>query len=201
MDAVSVINGSVSMHEKLGLFQDRIRDGHAPFLEEGELAAYALAELQRDHECVDYEYAMEECRNGLQVLIREGSAARNLEAVINGIVKIIQILQDSAFCTDDKHIEEIRREGHINYNVKRAVQLGLAPEKALKMATIQAARCYGLKHLGAIAPGYQADLVVLDNLRDMNVLEVYHKGIKSRKMKKQRSAPAPFILKKYRSFK
>lgn len=73
------------------------------------------------------------------------------------------------FCTDDKHIEEIRREGHINYNVKRAVQLGLAPEKALKMATIQAARCYGLKHLGAIAPGYQADLVVLDNLRDMNV--------------------------------
>lgn len=97
MDAVSVINGSVSMHEKLGLFQDRIRDGHAPFLEEGELAAYALAGIATDHECVDYEYAMEECRNGLQVLIREGSAARNLEAVINGIVKIIQILQDSAF--------------------------------------------------------------------------------------------------------
>ena len=185
MDAVSVINGSVSMHEKLGLFQDRIRDGHAPFLEEGELAAYALAGIATDHECVDYEYAMEECRNGLQVLIREGSAARNLEAIINGIVKNHTDTSGFCFCTDDKHIEEIRREGHINYNVKRAVQLGLAPEKALKMATIQAARCYGLKHLGAIAPGYQADLVVLDNLRDMNVLEVYHKGIKIQKDEKK----------------
>lgn len=195
MDAVSVINGSVSMHEKLGLFQDRIRDGHAPFLEEGELAAYALAGIATDHECVDYEYAMEECRNGLQVLIREGSAARNLEAIINGIVKNHTDTSGFCFCTDDKHIEEIQREGHINYNVKRAVQLGLAPEKALKMATIQAARCYGLKHLGAIAPGYQADLVVLDNLRDMNVLEVYHKGIKIQKDEKTEIRPCSPYLK------
>ena len=79
MDAPSVVNGSVSMHEKLSVFKDRVRDGHAPFLPPGDLAAYALAGISTDHECVTYEYAMEECRNGMQVLIREGSAAKNLD--------------------------------------------------------------------------------------------------------------------------
>lgn len=177
MDAVSVIEGSVSMYEKLTLFQSRVRDGHAPFLSSGDLAAYALAGISTDHECVDYEYAMEECRNGMYVLIREGSAARNLDAIVEGLVSHGTDTSHFCFCTDDKHIEEIRREGHINYNVKRAVQLGLPVEKALKMATIQAADCYRLKNLGAIVPGFQADFVVLDNLKDLNVLEVYHKGI------------------------
>lgn len=178
MDAPSVIRGSVSMHEKLSMFQNRVKDGHAPFLSAGDLAAYALAGISTDHECVDYEYAMEECRNGMQVFIREGSAARNLDAIVTGIVSHGTDTSSFCFCTDDKHIEEIRREGHINYNVKRAVSLGLPVEKALKMATIQAAKCYGLKHLGAVAPGCQADFVVLDNLKDLNVLEVYHKGIR-----------------------
>ena len=178
MDAPSVVNGSVSMHEKLSVFKDRVRDGHAPFLPPGDLAAYALAGISTDHECVTYEYAMEECRNGMQVLIREGSAAKNLEAIVKGIVEHHTDTSGFCFCTDDKHIEEIRKEGHINFNVKKAVQLGLRPEQALKMATIQAAKCYGLNHLGAIAPGYQADFVVMDNLSDMNVLEVYHKGKK-----------------------
>lgn len=176
MDAASVINGSVSMHEKLALFEKRVKDGHAPFLSPGDLAAYALAGISTDHECVDYEYAMAECRNGMYVLIREGSAARNLEAIVSGIVSSRTDTSFFCFCTDDKHIEEIKREGHINYNIKRAVQLGLPVEKALKMATIQAARCYGLSGLGAVAPGYQADLVVLDDLEELNVLEVYHKG-------------------------
>lgn len=176
MDAVSVVKGSVSMHEKMNLFQERVRDGHAPFLAAGDLCAYALAGISTDHECVDYEYAMNECRNGLQVLIREGSAARNMEAIVSGIIEHNTDTQSFCFCTDDKHIEEIRRDGHINYNVKKAVKLGLPVEKVLKMATIQAARCYGLKTLGAIAPGYQADFVVFDNLSELNVLEVYHKG-------------------------
>lgn len=184
MDAASVINGSLSMHEKLNLFQNRVRDGHAPFLAPGELAAYAMAGISTDHECVDYAYAMEECRNGMQVLIREGSAARNLEAIVTGIVEHNTDTSAFCFCTDDKHIEEIRKDGHINYNIKRAVELGLPVEKALKMATIQAARCYGLKHLGAIAPGYQADLVVLDSLENLEVLEVYHKGIRIQKDEK-----------------
>lgn len=178
MDAVSVINGSVAMHEKLSVFKDRVRDGHAPFLSSKDLAAYALAGISTDHECVTYEYAMKELRNGMQVLIREGSAAKNLKAIVKGIVEHHTDTSGFCFCTDDKHIEEIRREGHIDFNVRKAVRLGLKPEQAIKMATIQAAKCYGLHHLGAIAPGYQADFVVLDNLDEMNVLEVYHKGNK-----------------------
>ena len=121
MDAPSVINGSVAMHEKLQLFQDRVKDGHAPFLAPGDLSAYVLGGIDTDHECVDYEYAMSEARNGMHVLIREGSAARNLDAIVSGIVEHHTDTTSFCFCTDDKHIEEIRREGHINYNVKRAV--------------------------------------------------------------------------------
>lgn len=195
MDAVSVINGSVSMHEKLSLFQNRIRDGHAPFLEAGDLAAYVLAGIATDHECVDYEYAMEECRNGMQVLIREGSAARNLDAIVSGLVKHHTDTSGFCFCTDDKHIEDIRREGHINYNVRRSVELGLSPEQALQMATIQAAKCYGLTHLGAIAPGCQADLVVLEDLDTMKVRDVYHKGIRIVKDEKKEIRPCAPDLK------
>ena len=87
MDAPSVINGSIAMHEKLHLFHDRVKDGHAPFLSPGDLAAYVLGGIDTDHECVDYEYAMSEARNGMYVLIREGSAARNLDAIVKGIVE------------------------------------------------------------------------------------------------------------------
>lgn len=97
---------------------------HAPFLPPGDLAAYALAGISTDHECVTYEYAMEECRNGMQVLIREGSAAKNLEAIVKGIVEHHTDTSGFCFCTDDKHIEEIRKEGHINFNVRKAFSLG-----------------------------------------------------------------------------
>ena len=195
MDAPSVINGSVAMHEKLLLFQDRVKDGHAPFLAPGNLAAYVLGGIDTDHECVDYEYAMAEARNGMQVLIREGSAARNLDAIVKGIVEHHTDTSGFCFCTDDKHIEEIRKEGHINYNVKRAVQLGLPVEKALQMATIQPARCYGLYRLGMIAPGRQADFVILDNVADLNVVDVYHCGKKIIKDEKAELKPCPPYLK------
>ena len=195
MDAPSVINGSVAMHEKLQLFQDRVKDGHAPFLAPGDLAAYVLGGIDTDHECVDYEYAMAEARNGMQVLIREGSAARNLDAIVKGIVEHHTDTSGFCFCTDDKHIEEIRKEGHINYNVKRAVQLGLPVEKALQMATIQPARCYGLYRLGMIAPGRQADFVILDNVADLNVVDVYHCGKKIIKDEKAELKPCPPYLK------
>ena len=195
MDAPSVINGSVAMHEKLQLFQDRVKDGHAPFLAPGDLAAYVLGGINTDHECVDYEYAMAEARNGMQVLIREGSAARNLDAIVKGIVEHHTDTSGFCFCTDDKHIEEIRKEGHINYNVKRAVQLGLPVEKALQMATIQPARCYGLYRLGMIAPGRQADFVILDNVADLNVVDVYHCGKKIIKDEKAELKPCPPYLK------
>ena len=195
MDAPSVINGSIAMHEKLRLFQDRVKDGHAPFLASGDLAAYVLGGIDTDHECVDYEYAMAEARNGMQVLIREGSAARNLDAIVKGIVEHHTDTSSFCFCTDDKHIEEIRKEGHINYNVKRAVQLGLPVEKALQMATIQPARCYGLYQLGMIAPGRQADFVILDNVTDLNVVDVYHCGKRVIRDEKVEVKPCPPHLK------
>lgn len=195
MDAPSVINGSIAMHEKLRLFQDRVKDGHAPFLAPGDLAAYVLGGIDTDHECVDYEYAMSEARNGMQVLIREGSAARNLDAIVKGIVEHHTDTSSFCFCTDDKHIEEIRKEGHINYNVKRAVQLGLPVEKALQMATIQPARCYGLYQLGMIAPGRQADFVILDNVTDLNVVDVYHCGKRVIRDEKVEVKPCPPHLK------
>ena len=195
MDAPSVINGSIAMYEKLHLFQDRVKDGHAPFLSPGDLAAYVLGGIDTDHECVDYEYAMSEARNGMYVLIREGSAARNLDAIVKGIVEHHTDTSSFCFCTDDKHIEEIRKEGQINYNVKRAVQLGLTVEKALQMATIQPARCYGLYQLGMIAPGRQADFVILDNVTDLNVVDVYHCGKKIIKDEKVEVKPCPPHLK------
>ena len=195
MDAPSVINGSIAMHEKLRLFQDRVKDGHAPFLAPGDLAAYVLGGIDTDHECVDYEYAMAEARNGMQVLIREGSAARNLDAIVKGIVEHHTDTSSFCFCTDDKHIEEIRKEGHINYNVKCAVQLGLPVEKALQMATIQPARCYGLYQLGMIAPGRQADFVILDNVTDLNVVDVYHCGKRVIRDEKVEVKPCPPHLK------
>lgn len=176
MDYISVVEGSPEMHQKLKLFEGRVRDGHAPFLQEADLQAYVMAGISTDHECSDFSYAMRERRNGMTVLIREGSAARNLQDIVQGIVKNHVSTDGFCFCTDDKHIEDIKREGHINYNVRKAIALGIRPVHAIQMATIQAARCYGLSHLGAVAPGYQADLLVLDNLDQAEVREVYYKG-------------------------
>lgn len=176
MNAPGVIHGDRQLHKKLELFSGRILDGHAPYLPDDELTAYALAGIRTDHEASDFDYALEEIRRGIHVHIREGSAAHNLETLINGILAHDLPCENFSFCTDDKHIEDILRQGHINYNVRRAVELGLSPMAAIKMATINTARCYGLKELGAVAPGYQADLVVTDDLSSFRILSVYHKG-------------------------
>lgn len=178
MDYISVVEGSSDMHEKLSLFDGKVRDGHAPFLEEPDLQAYVMAGISTDHECSEYAYAVRERRNGMTVHIREGSAARNLQDIVQGIVENHMSTEGFCFCTDDKHIEDIRREGHINYNVRKAIALGIPPIRAIRMATIQAAGCYGLQRLGAVAPGFQADLLVLEDLKEVHVLEVYFKGQK-----------------------
>lgn len=176
MDYISVVEGDPRMYEKLRLFDGRVRDGHAPFLQEPDLQAYVMAGISTDHECSEFAYAMRELSNGMTVHIREGSAARNLEAIVQGIVRNHISTDHFCFCTDDKHIEDIKREGHIDHNVRKAVGLGISPIPAIRMATIQAARCYGLSRLGAVAPGYQADLLVLDDLEQAAVREVYYKG-------------------------
>ena len=148
------------------------------------------------NECVDYEYAMAEARNGMQVLIREGSAARNLDAIVKGIVEHHTDTSSFCFCTDDKHIEEIRKEGHINYNVKRAVQLGLPVEKHDTMATISLQDAvWFIQTWYESLPVRQADFVILDNVTDLNVVDVYHCGKKIIKDEKAELKPCPPYLK------
>lgn len=176
MDYVSVTQGEPAMLEKLALFADRVKDGHAPGLTEKQLAAYALAKIKTDHEGVEYDYAMRQIRNGMYVLIREGSGAKNLEAIVGGIVADGTDTGRFAFCTDDKHIGDIEAEGHISHNVRKSIALGLPPLKAIKMATLNPAVCYRLDELGAVAPGYRADLLVLDDLESVRIHAVYSGG-------------------------
>ena len=114
--------------------------------------------MDTDHEATSFEYALEEVRRGIHVHIREGSAAHNLKDIVEGIVRTGIDTEYFSFCTDDKHIEDILRDGHISYNVKLAVSLGMNPVQAIKMATINTAKCYGLKHLGAISSGFPGGL-------------------------------------------
>lgn len=176
MDSASVMEAEGSMVDKLDLFRDRMIDGHAGTLTDPQLMCYKLAGIGTDHECSDYETALREARAGLQVLIREGTGAKNLEAIVRGLVANHIPLERFSFCTDDKHIAEIEEQGHIGWNIRKAVSLGVLPIEAVKMATIYTARAYGLTEIGAIAPGYQADLVILDDLETVQIDRVFFKG-------------------------
>lgn len=176
MDTQAVINGDPEMNAKFELFDGKVKDGHAPGLTQEELAAYALAGVTTDHEGTSYEYVMRERAVGIVCHIREGSAAKNLEAIVRGIVENNTNTEGFCFCTDDRHIEDIIREGDIDNCVRKAVSMGISPIAAVKMATIQPARCYGLRRTGAVAPGYDADLVVWDSLKDFNAQMVFYNG-------------------------
>lgn len=178
MDDPGVVGGDPILHEKLELFSEKVLDGHAPYLPDEELTAYAAAGICTDHEASSYEYALEEVRRGIHVHIREGSAAHNLDDIVKGIVRDGIPTDNFSFCTDDKHIEDILSQGHISYNVRRAVELGIRPVDAVRMATLNTARCYGLNHLGAVSVGYQADLVITDSLETFRILDVYHNGVR-----------------------
>ncbi len=200
MDDPAVIYADKSMYDKLELFREKNIDGHAPFLPDRELDIYALAGISTDHEASSYEYALKEAERGIHVHIREGSAAHNCADIIRGIVKDGISTDCFSFCTDDKHIEDILREGHIGANIRIAIKEGLSPISAYRMATINTARTYGLKHLGAIAPGMQADLVVLSDLEDVTVKDVYYKGVKIEKTENIDIKPCPDKLKQTMHF-
>lgn len=151
-------------------------DGHAPMVLGRELMAYRAAGIDTDHECSTVEEMAERLNLGMRVLIREGSAARNLATLIKGVNERNAHL--CAFCTDDKQPADILKEGQIDYNLRLAVKEGLDPIRAVQMATINAARGYGLRDRGAVAPGLMADMVVVDDLSDFYVREVYKRGVK-----------------------
>lgn len=176
MNVPGVLSHDQAVGEKLELFAGRPIDGHAPGLTGAALQAYAAAGIQTDHESSAWEEAKAKLRAGIAVLVREGSACRNLQAIIEGAVADGVSVSRMAFCTDDKHLADIHREGTIRWCVKQAVACGLPMMSALQMATIQAAQIYGLSKIGAIAPGWWADLVVWEDLDAWIPHQVYHHG-------------------------
>ena len=168
MDAPAVTSGDGEMLDKLQLFAGRPIDGHAPLLLGDALNAYCVAGPQTDHECAHFEEVKEKLAAGMFIHLRLGSACRGVEEIMRSIAQSGLPTNRMLFCTDDKHLENIREEGHINYILRRAVANGIPAMQAVQMGTINAARTYGLSRVGAIAPGYRADLVLFDNLTDFN---------------------------------
>ncbi len=174
MNYPGVIYADNDVHDKLTLMEETIIDGHSPSVSGKELNAYVCAGVSTDHECTTKEEMQEKLSKGMYVHIREGSATRNLKTLVKGITPMnsFKVL----FCTDDKEPLDLYKEGHIDHNIRKAIKLGLDPMLAYKIATINAAMCYRLKRKGGIAPGYEADLVIIDDLEKVSIDSVYKKG-------------------------
>lgn len=173
MDCGSAINCSKDMLDKLRLFDGKPIDGHAPLLSGRALNAYRIAGPSTDHECSNFDEVLEKLRTGMKILIRIGSAANNMDEIFREIVARKLPTDNMMFCTDDKHIENIQQEGHINCIARLAVKCGMDPIEAVKMASYNAARAYGLRNIGAIAPGYKGDMVLFKDLKDFEVKQVF----------------------------
>ncbi len=166
MNFPGVINGDRDLLTKIELIRHKYKkiDGHSPGLRGKALNAYISAFIRSDHESSFLDEAKEKLARGMQVLIREGSSARNMEALLPLINEYTY--PHLSFCTDDKHPGDILSEGHIDYIIRKAIKKGVNPIFAIKMATINTARHYGLRSMGAISPGYKADMVVTESLTD-----------------------------------
>ena len=176
MNYVGVINGDKNVLSKIVTSQAHHKkiDGHAPELSGNDLNAYIAAGVYSDHECSTFENALEKLRKGQFIMIREGTAAHNLKALMPLLTQ--QYYSRCMFATDDKHPNDLLYGGHIDYIVKQALKNGADPIVALKTATHHAARYFLLNNKGAIASGYLADIVVVDNLEDFNVETVFKRG-------------------------
>ena len=176
MNFVGIINGDSQVVEKIVASQAHHKkiDGHAPGLAGNDLNAYIAAGVYSDHECSNVEEAMAKLERGQFIMIREGTAARNLEALAPLLCE--KYIERCMFCTDDKHPNDLLEKGHIDYIVKKAISLGADPIMAVKAAGYTAARYFLLNNRGAIAPGYLADFVVIDNWENFEIEMVYKKG-------------------------
>lgn len=176
MNYVGVINGDKNVLSKIVTSQAHHKkiDGHAPELSGNDLNAYIAAGVYSDHECSTFENALEKLRKGQFIMIREGTAAHNLKALMPLLTQ--QYYSRCMFATDDKHPSDLLYGGHIDYIVKQALKNGADPIVALKTATHHAARYFLLNNKGAIASGYLADMVVVDNLEDFHVETVFKRG-------------------------
>ena len=190
MNVPGVLNGDADLLHKIADAKaaGRVVNGHAPGVLDDDLRRYIDAGVNDDHECSTFEEAHQRIEAGMWVMIREGSAARNLEALLP--------LFDAGYnrrcllVTDDKHADDLLADGHIDAIIRAAIRMGADPLVAIRMRTIQAARCFNLENLGAIAPGFAAHVVAVDDLEDFRISAVWHAG---EAVQVQLDAPNDFV--------
>jgi adenine deaminase len=177
MDYPSVISANTDIMDKIltASSRNKLIDGHGPMIEGKALNAYASAGVRTDHESSTVDEMRERLRAGMYILMREGSAAHDLKALLGGVTKGNS--RRCMFCTDDRQPEDILNSGHIDNHLRISVEMGIDPITAVQMGTINAAQCYRLNKIGAVATGYEANFVIVDNLKDFTVLDVYYKGL------------------------
>lgn len=174
MNFPGLVGADPEILAKIEVFRDKVLDGHAPGLSGKGLNAYAGAGIGSDHECTTLEEAREKLRVGMRLMIRQGSAAKNLATLLPVVND--HNSRNCFFVTDDLDPRDIGERGHINSLIRMAISKGLDPVRAIQMATLNTATYFRLRRLGAIAPGYEADVVVLDDLAEVAVHSVYQRG-------------------------
>ncbi|MGD6834113.1 adenine deaminase [Sutcliffiella halmapala] len=176
MDFPAVRDTDEEMLEKLThAWNERKQiDGHGAGLTETAINIYRSAQIKTDHECVTATEALARIRRGMYVMIREGSVAKDLKALLPAVNN--RNARRFLFCTDDKHLDDLVREGSIDHNIRLAIQEGMDPLLAIQLATLNAAECYSLPQKGAVAPGYHADLVLVGDLENLEIEKVLKRG-------------------------
>ena len=197
MNYPGVLFGDADVNAKIlnAKKHNRVIDGHAPMVSGKELDKYISAGIQSDHECSTLEEGIERIKKGQWLMIRQGTAAKNLEALLPLFEPPFN--HRCVLVTDDRHPSDIINEGHIDNIIRLAIRAGKSPITAIQMATIQCAECFGLKYQGAIAPGYKADLLVLDNLETVEICDVYSSGEKIVNNGELKPFTAPVMSKNY----
>jgi adenine deaminase len=174
MNYPGVIHRDAEVMKKIRLAGGKRIDGHAPGLKGRDLSAYISAGISSDHECTTIDEAREKLRQGMYIMMREGSAAKNLNDLLPLVTP--KNARQFLFVSDDRHPADILGEGHIDFMVRTAIEQGLDPILALQIASLNAAQYFGFRDLGAIAPGYRADIAVLDELERPNIIKVIKDG-------------------------
>jgi adenine deaminase len=175
MNFPGVLMADKEIMDKLAAAEGRVIDGHSPLLSGKDLSAYILAGPSTDHECTGLDEAREKLEKGMHIMIREGSLAKNLEALLPLVTPANH--HNFMLVSDDRLPQDLKKEGHVNAIIKKALSWGLDPLLALSMATINPARHFNLKHRGALAPGYDADMVIFDNFANFSLEMVFKKGV------------------------
>jgi adenine deaminase len=174
MNYHGVIHRAPDVLKKLRVMKGKVINGHAPGLSGKGLNAYINAGIKSDHECTTVDEAREKLEKGMYIMIREGTAAKNLKTLLHLITS--ENNRRFIFVTDDRSPADLINEGHINYMIKTAIREGLNPVTAIKIATLNPSEYFHLNELGAIAPGYQADLVVFDSFKNFKIRMVLKNG-------------------------